>query len=610
MKNLIYILILSVTNIQFVVAEPTCIGRGELIFYNLYADGVTVKVIPVGSIFSGHTNSFTGHEQKYSFRPCKRTTDSGTNWVHVVGGSRTMPLMSGWPLDCHNPGYAVFDWDEGSNYEGIAYGHPEVCAGAVSYGLWRVEFWYSPSEEESQTLINYCWLDYRDWRAPLGCELGNDLFVKLTSDNNIYFFWSSAPQESEPEAWIPITNQYVPDRTIQWFRQVKTEQGEIKQCPGVQNRGNFLTSSTDGGYWLNWPIDAHELNSNYEHITPGLLNMNLSVVSGHHAYIKPVETMYIESGAGLNLLAGGILTFMNNSTLYVKRGGIFCNYGGVVNGNVNIIYERSGLYVHCPYLYDGFIIGGNMTIEDSAIVEFPDSTVITFDSTSQLVMKPHSEIRLGRYSKLIFQNGSKITCENAKFTSLDSTQTWDGIYLEDNAFDTLKNCIFENAYNGINITQPLSVGLTQYSTEITNCSFRNTTNTQLLNQIYVNSSDGILIKGNTTLPGSSAGFLAGVIMEYCPANGVIVTDNILNYVTNGITAIQTSTYIARNVITGPVGSGIGIYLDNSNGTLEYNRVYNFETSLGCYYSSPYILKNTLTGATETNLGLKSNSVLY
>lgn len=57
MKISIFIIILLVANIRSVVSVPTCIGRGELIFYNYYADGVTVKVIPYGSVFSAETPS-------------------------------------------------------------------------------------------------------------------------------------------------------------------------------------------------------------------------------------------------------------------------------------------------------------------------------------------------------------------------------------------------------------------------------------------------------------------------------------------------------------------------------------------------------------------------
>ncbi len=609
MKIFICVLILMVINIQLVIAELMCIGEGELIFYNYYRDGVTVKVIPFGSIFSGHTSFTTGNEYKYSSRTCYRSTNSGTNWTHVVGGNRTMSLLPTgiFPPHCGNNsgGYAVFDWDDGNNYKWDSYYHPEVCVGAVSYGLWKVEFWYIPSEESQPYLVNSCKIDYRDWRAPQGCYLNNDLFVKLTSDNNIYFFWGNSFDQESEGSWISITNQYVPDRTIQWFRQVRTEQGEIVQCSNGQNRGNFLTTNADGGYWLNFPIDANALNSNYAHSYPEFLNMNLSVASGHHAYIKPDKTMYIENGSKFTVSDNAILTFQPNSTLYVKHGGKFCNYG-TVNGNINIIYERRGIYNYCSPSHSPFI-SGNITIEDSAIVEFPDSTTIVFDSSAVFTMNPHSELRLGQYTKLVFQNGSRIKCDNVKITSLDSTQTWDGIYLDGIAYDTLKNCTFQNAVNGINITDNYYPFGSPGAVEISNCTFKNSTSSDLLNYVYVNNSYNVLIKGCNSEKTGSGGFTSGIIAEYCPTNGVVIADNNINYVTTGISLLQSSEYIGRNTMTGSTNSGTGIYLDNSNGTIEYNTVNNFQKSVYGSYSSPYMLKNILSNAYIKNIDLASNS---
>jgi len=595
-----------VINMQFVFSARTCIGFGELIFYNYYADGVRVKVIPYGSVFSGYEVS-NGLDHKYSLKPSKRSTDAGTNWTHVVGGSRTMPLMPGSSPICEIPGYAIFDWDDGNNYKASQYG-PEVSAGAISYGLWKVEFWGTNSEN-TQELINSCWIDYRDWRAPEGCNLNNDLFVKLTSDKNIYFYWGNGVPQDADGNWISITNQYVPDRHIQWFRQVRTEQGEIAQCTGGQNKGNFLTSNADGGFWLNFPIDAHTLNSSYEHLNPELIYMNLSVASGHHSYIKPNKTLYIESGANFTVQSNATLTFNNNCTLYIKQGGKFCNYGtvnGTVNGNVNIVYERRGIYNYCSPFHSPFI-GGNVTIEDSAIVEFPDSTTIVFDSSAVFTMNPHSELRLGQYTKLVFQNGSRIKCDNVKITSLDSNQTWDGIYLDGIAYDTLKNCTFQNALNGINITNNYDPFGSPGAVEISNCSFKNSTSSDLLNYVYVNNSYNVLIKGCDSEKTGSGGFTSGIIAEYCPTNGVVIADNNINYVTTGISLLQSSEYIGRNTITGSTNSGTGIYLDNSNGTIEYNTVNNFQKSVYGSYSSAYMLKNTLSNAYVKNIDIASNS---
>ncbi|MCI0449332.1 MAG: T9SS type A sorting domain-containing protein [Chlorobi bacterium] len=118
----------------------------------------------------------------------------------------------------------------------------------------------------------------------------------------------------------------------------------------------------------------------------------------------------------------------------------------------------------------------------------------------------------------------------------------------------------------------------------------------------------MLVKGCSSAVTSSGKFTSGIITEYCPSNGVIVVDNTINNVTTGISVIQSSPYIARNTITGQTSTGKGIYLDNSNGTIEYNTINNFDISIQFLYSSPYLLKNTLSDADEINVGIKTSSV--
>ena len=48
-------------------------------------------------------------------------------------------------------------------------------------------------------------------------------------------------------------------------------------------------------------------------------------------------------------------------------------------------------------------------------------------------------------------------------------------------------------------------------------------------------------------------------------------------------------------------------MDNSNGTIEYNTINNFQKSVYGSYSSPYMLKNTLSDAYVKNIDLASNS---
>ncbi len=97
-------------------------------------------------------------------------------------------------------------------------------------------------------------------------------------------------------------------------------------------------------------------------------------------------------------------------------------------------------------------------------------------------------------------------------------------------------------------------------------------------------------------------------MQYCPSGSVVIADNTFSNCDIGITAIQSSPYIARNTITGLTGTGTGLYLDNSNGTIEYNVVNNFEKSIECGYSSPYLLKNTFCDASDMIVQLYSASI--
>jgi len=115
MKIFIRIIILMVTNLYFVIAQWNCIGNGEVIFFNMYASGVRVKVIPIGSIFSGICGT-NGLDHKYSLDPSYRSTNV-TNWTHVVGGSLIMPLLPVPYIDCYGGGYTVFDWDDWHNPE-------------------------------------------------------------------------------------------------------------------------------------------------------------------------------------------------------------------------------------------------------------------------------------------------------------------------------------------------------------------------------------------------------------------------------------------------------------------------------------------------------------
>jgi hypothetical protein len=160
--------------------------------------------------------------------------------------------------------------------------------------------------------------------------------------------------------------------------------------------------------------------------------------------------------------------------------------------------------------------------------------------------------------------------------------------------------------NGINIADNTSL-YDVPAVEISNCTFSNKTDQTLLNQVYVNNAANVLIRNCSSSSLISDGFASGIILEYC-TSGVNVIDNNINYVSTGISVIQSSPYIARNTITGSTNSGTGIYLDNSNGTVEYNNINYFYNSMQFSYSSPYLLKNHFVNAGYAGMDLVTASV--
>ncbi len=473
------------------------------------------------------------------------------------------------------------------------------CDSLIGIGKYKIEFWNVREDDGMPvSLVDYCYIDFSDYDYPANGYQNNDVWIRYYSDNNITFRFTGDE--------ININNSYANRDLKMWYQinYLNTNPPTVWTKP--QNKGNFKTTTTTNGLsYLNFPIKATSYTGFSSHFDYGSLYVNFSVASGHHAYIKQNETMYVENAATFNLLSGSILTFQNNSTLYIKNLGRFCNYGGRILGAGRIIFEGR---LRCAD-YQDFVIGDStqVVLQDSACWELPSGSTVIFEGNgTNLEMEPGTQMKFGSNSKLVFRDGARIFADSCSFSSLETDSTWDGIYLSNDANDTIKNCVIQNAYNGINISAPTS--FTPYTTEITNCTFKNTTNTQLLNQVYINGANGILIKGCNTESNISSGFASCIVMQYSHSGSVVITDNSFAKCDIGITAIQSSPYIARNVITGLTGSGVGIYLDNSNGTIEYNQIARFEKSIECGYSSPYLLKNTFSDASDKSIQLYSSSV--
>lgn len=546
----------------------------------------------------------------------------------------------------------------------------EFADATIGYGVYRLELWVEDHPPLSGLPLANILLDYTDFNYAYGGVggLATDLEINIraTTSGGVKFKWvnSSSEEISFADPNLPINER----NSIKCYKQYQNYLNGswvIKETTPNTGISAYGLSKSDE---LLYPIDGTEISDPVyrvpRHDNSGKLCSPLYIDFNHQAKIKCDKIFEVtsnnllwlkgnSSNTGTRFTIGNDpnstncgATFVNdpnatviidsysqfivesncklildcdsktfirpNAQLIMKQGSIFCNKGGIIGSGQITFQGKVRRPFNCnsvcllPRVKDSI----KFVLENGAELEIPDSTTYVFEgSETALICKDSSSIKFGKGSKLVFQGGAKINADGCKFTSYDSADTWDGIYLIDNANDTLKNCTFENAYNGININPDFAAPLVDtHTTIIQNCKFRNSTTGTLLSQVFINDADCILIDNCTTESSIATGYSTGYVLQYSASNGVVITNNTLNNCGIGITAIQSSPYIARNVITGQTASGTGIYLDNSNGTIEYNRVYNFEKSIEGSYSSPYLLKNTLSDASLQSIALTNNSV--
>lgn len=66
-------------------------------------------------------------------------------------------------------------------------------------------------------------------------------------------------------------------------------------------------------------------------------------------------------------------------------------------------------------------------------------------------MNPNSKLKLGENAQILCDSGAQIIANNVSFTSLDSSETWEGIVLENSGIDSIVNCTFSNAKTAVSI---------------------------------------------------------------------------------------------------------------------------------------------------------------
>ncbi|MCI0449333.1 MAG: hypothetical protein L0Y79_06040 [Chlorobi bacterium] len=180
---------------------------------------------------------------------------------------------------------------------------------------------------------------------------------------------------------------------------------------------------------------------NYDIPTIGLANLIL----------RPSAELIVQKYSTLVLNKYSTVYLDNGSKIRLQVQSRFFNKGAIIGGRGTIVYETGPgsdeLTAEDTLIFRDSV---NVVLEDSANLEIAPNSVIIFDGAkAKLICNPVSSIRFGKNSKMLFKNGASLFANGTKFASTDADSTWDGIYLSDMSYDTLKNCTIENAYNGI-----------------------------------------------------------------------------------------------------------------------------------------------------------------
>jgi hypothetical protein len=361
---------------------------------------------------------------------------------------------------------------------------------------------------------------------------------------------------------------------------------------------------------------APQLSFNFSMIYNGIDHPEFNFIVNANAtlILEGLDTVFTKKGAITTFEPYSYLTLGNNCMFIVEKGGVFCNKGAIVSGILRVRYLGGVHQIHCSNILPDIFINDSTKIElkDSATIVIPDNKTVYFENPETSFFADSTcTVRVGENSKIVFRNGANINAYKTKFISNNQGVQWDGIYIEDISENSFNNCIIENASNGININNNISTGggLIEPASLISNCTFVNSTATQLKNAVYLTNSKNVKLQGNTlqSIYISNA-FLFGFMLEYCQSGYFNIIDNTISSSETGLIIVQSSPYVARNIITGQSGASFGIFLDNANGTIKNNIVTNFGTSFCSYYSSPYLFRNTFNNTSNIGLDLHSNSV--
>jgi len=269
---------------------------------------------------------------------------------------------------------------------------------------------------------------------------------------------------------------------------------------------------------------------------------------------------------------------ISNNTFNIPAGGNYGIYAKdvdnvVIKGNkFNLADSKSnvvGLYYK------------NIAQTDSTILHIPDSTSITFKSkaASLSLLSRYSEIKMGAGSTLTFDSAASFNAQNIKFTSLDTTKPWGGLFFKNMDTVVMQGSEVKNVNaNSINS----GYGINLVNTKVINidgCNIFNTNSSAGGIQVYYISNlymdPEINITGNT------------IKIHTDTLDGVRITPY-------GWLTLTGYIYDNKIINTSSGGGRYGIYGFDLVGTpVKNNYVENFAHGILTWYSSLDLFENTV-----------------
>ena len=483
----------------------------ELLIYNYSGTFLFLKFYPISGLFNSKKfgNNDSTEYSIYSKLYIPNVPQSGA--FRKGGGPplKTIVGLDGYALNTLGyPGFYEFDNLTSCEFS-VDFSHSGAQDGLIGFGIYRLEIYNSNLE----LVFDPITIDWSDFNYISSNYLGKAdllIFIRGLESSDIRYLWTgdaigppseevalfgNIPYPCPSPGYIQLDKQYYIYENNQWSGY------NVPYVTIPKSHGNSLTNL----YSLIYPADGRALPNPYtipQHLNAGYLVGNLTIDtpistedtllenptnitispgskliidwyktfnmipsispangSNHltiqdsaYLILKPYSKVTVGSRNKVTLKNKGFIGLAVHSELEFLAGSQFCNNGGRIAGNGQLTFAAGYHYV-CNEL-ENFNLkdSAKLVLSDSAVLEIPDSTILHFTGKqSGLVMNPHSKLKMGIGSKIIFDSSASIYADGAEFSSVDSLEKWEGIFLYDSDADTIKNCTFSNAKTALTI---------------------------------------------------------------------------------------------------------------------------------------------------------------